>query len=380
MDTPGGDPGSERARQSSHLGVSDVLQAWRGGRSNGKTPGSLLVATPHQGPWSVAGPASPHLLPARVPRACLSSCKAGRRGQRRREGPGPAGPSRHLRPLLLTWAPPQPGAVLHFHLPRQLLRRELGVLPQRDELLHVPQEAALVVPGAPERGGHQPAQAGPQESVHLPGAAVLPQKPDQAPRVRVLLGSCHWPLQRADAHSSVCLLARRLSRGLRPKGAVRPEERAVWAPRVVPKQLLEQRPHPPVARGKAARPVGSPCSLGPGAQKDRLHEFPGPSQARRQGAEQEGGAQSLPASRAVEEVLGFGVRWLMGYSLGSLRWLCRGGAETSPKGPSLPRGGFCSDPGRCHCVGFAVTPVGLVRRPVGPLLRLRGHAAPGPLG
>ena len=83
----------------------------------------------------------------------------------------PVGQPGTCSPALLTWVPVQPGAVPHLHLPRQFLQGELSVLSQGDELLHVPQEAALVVPGAPESSGHQPAQAGPQEGIHLPGAA-----------------------------------------------------------------------------------------------------------------------------------------------------------------------------------------------------------------
>ena len=91
-----------------------------------------------------------------------------------REAPDPS-------PGCLTWARAQPGAVLHLHLPRELLLREPAVLPQGEELLHVPQEAPLVVPGAPEAGGHQAAKTGPQEAVHLPGTAVLAKQLDQAP-------------------------------------------------------------------------------------------------------------------------------------------------------------------------------------------------------
>lgn len=213
-------------------------------------------------------------------------------------GRGPAGT---CSPGLLTWAPAQPGTVLHPHLPGQLLQREFSVLPQGDELLHVPQEAAPVVPGAPESSGHEPAQAGPQESVHLPGAAVLPEKLEQAS------GGSRGPPQGAAARPPADPAARPLRRGRGSKRAVRPEERVVGAPGVVGKQLSEQGPHPPVASGQAASPAGSPWPRRLRAQKDGLQECPGPCQARPQGTEQEGGAQPLLASRAVEEVLGLRV-------------------------------------------------------------------------
>lgn len=73
---------------------------------------------------------------------------------------------------MLTWAAAKPGAVLYFHLPHQLLQRELCVLPQGNELLHFLKEAAFIVPGTPETRRHQLAETGPQKTIDLPGAAV----------------------------------------------------------------------------------------------------------------------------------------------------------------------------------------------------------------
>lgn len=111
----------------------------------------------------------------------------------------------------LTWPPPiwppwfcntstfgqtKPYAVIHSHLPHQLLQWKLSILPHGNECFHVFKEPAFVMAWTPQLSRDHPLQALPHKAIHLPVAAVLPEQlPEEriTPLCRVLFPSLWLP-------------------------------------------------------------------------------------------------------------------------------------------------------------------------------------------